>query len=129
MRNFKILFKILLNFDYYMLLRSDINEAVKEAKHWFKLEKDKGIDSQIYKSAKNHLRGNNFTIFYDDAINKLNKIIFEYSSSNGIYAETDGKKIWINTYEEWDHNLLVSILIHEALHFIIKTNGKHNIRR
>lgn len=110
-----------------MLLRSHIEEAVKEAKQWFISEKKKGIESLIYISAKNHLRGGNFTIFFDNAINRLNNINFYYNSNDNLYAETNGIKIWLNTYENLDHKLLVSILIHEALHFIIQTNGKHDI--
>jgi len=110
-----------------MLLLSHIEGAVKEAKQWFISEREKGIESLIYISANNHLRGGSFTIFYDEAINRLNKINFYYNSNNNLYAETNGIKIWLNTYEEWDHNMLVSTLIHEALHFIIQTNGKHDI--
>ena len=110
-----------------MLLRSLIEEAVKEAKQWFISEREKGIESLIYISANNHLRGGSFTIFYEEAINRLNKINFYYNSNDNLYAETNGVKIWLNTYEEWDHDFLVSTLIHEALHYIIQTNGKHYI--
>jgi hypothetical protein len=110
-----------------MLLRSLIEKAVNEAKQWFISEREKGIESLIYISANNHLRGGSFTIFYEEAINRLNKINFYYNSNDNLYAETNGVKIWLNTYEKWDHDILVSTLIHEALHYIIQTNGKHYI--
>lgn len=110
-----------------MLLRSQIDKAVRAAKEWFFLEEDKGEESIIYESAKNHLRGGNFIIWFDEAIYKLDHINFYYDCTNDINAETDGIQIWINTYQKWDHNLLVNTLIHEALHFTIRTNGKYDI--
>ena len=110
-----------------MLLRSHIEKAVKEAKEWFLIEEKKGKDSLIYKSAKNHMRRENFIIWYDEAIYKLNHIEFYHDETNDRWGETDGIKIWLNTYRTWDHELLKNTLIHEALHFTIRSQGKYDI--
>ena len=110
-----------------MLLSSQIDKAVKAAKKWFFLEENKGEESIIYQSAKNHLRGGNFIIWYDEAIYKLNHIELYNGDINDRWGETDGIKIWINSNKNWNYELLKNTLIHTALHFTIRTNGKYDI--
>lgn len=110
-----------------MLLRSDINNAVTEAKKWFLKEEKKGKNSMIFKSAKNSLRSEDFVIWYDEAIYKLDHLEFYYDEVNQYWAETDGIKIWLNTYMNWNHELLKNTLIHEALHYVIQRQGRHEL--
>jgi hypothetical protein len=111
-----------------MLLRSDIKKAIREAEKWFYAEQKKEKNSSIYKAAENYLRGSNFIIWYDEAIYKLNNIEYYYDEINdGFWAETDGIKIWLNTFQDWNDELLKNTLIHTALHFTIRSNGKYDI--
>ena len=110
-----------------MLLRSNIKKATNEAKEWFYTEQNKGKNSLIYKAAKNYMRGENFIIWYDEAIYKLNNIEYYYDETDKKCAETDGIKIWLNTFQDWNDELLKTILIHEALHFTIRSYGKYDI--
>ncbi|VVU94920.1 hypothetical protein CPAV1605_645 [seawater metagenome] len=110
-----------------MLLRSHIVKAVEDAKKWFLIEEKKGKNSLIYKSAKSHLRGGNFIIWYDEANYKLNHVELYHGGVNEHWGETDGITIWLNTCKNWNHELLKNILIHEALHFTIRNQGKYDL--
>ena len=110
-----------------MLLRSNINKAITEAKNWFLKEEKKGENSMVFKSAKNHLRSDDFVIWYDEAIYKLEHLEFYYDDINQYWGETDGIKIWLNTYMDWTPELLKNTLIHEALHFTIQRKGKYDL--
>ena len=110
-----------------MLLRSHLERAIEDAKKWFLIEEEKADNSLVYKSARNHLRGNNFQIWYDEAIYKLDHVELYHDDIKEYWGETDGNTIWLNTYKDWNHELLKNTLIHEALHFIIKSNGKYYI--
>jgi hypothetical protein len=110
-----------------MLLRNKIRVAVIKAKYWIKNEKKKDKHSRIYKTAKFYLRSALFYIDYDEAIQRLDKIIFIYDDIEQHYGETDGHDIKINRFYNLNNKQLKLLLIHEALHFIIKKDGIHGI--
>ena len=110
-----------------MLLRSHLEKAIEDAKKWFLIEEEKGNNSLVYKSARNHLRGNNFMIWYDEANYKLNHVELYHDEVNQYWGETDGITIWLNSYKNWNHELLKNTLIHEALHFTIRNQGKYDL--
>ena len=110
-----------------MLLRNRIRLAVVKAKDWIKNEKKKGKHSRIYKTTKFYLRGALFSIDYDEAIQRLDKIIFIYNNIEKQYGETNGVDIKINRFYNLNDKQLKLLLIHEALHFIIKKDGIHGI--
>ena len=109
-----------------MILRSQINKAVNNAKKWFYNEQLKGKTSIIYIVAKKHLRNDDFVIWYDEAEYKLDHIQFIESNAD-FQGETDGVTIWINKFYEWNDTSLELFLIHEALHFTIRRKGIHDI--
>ena len=84
-----------------MILRSQINKAVNNAKKWFYNEQLKGKKSIIYIVAKKHLRNDDFVIWYDEAEYKLDHIQFLESNAD-FQGETDGVTIWINKFYEWN---------------------------
>jgi len=110
-----------------MLTRAQLNRVIKKVKLWLEKERDKGIDSIIYKKTTSHLRGNNFFINYDNAFDRLKNIKLEYEDIIQNWAETDGSSITINSYHDWEDSILEKTLIHEALHFIILRDGRHEI--
>ena len=110
-----------------MILRSDIKKASIDAKKWFIKEKNKGKKSIIYKTAKSHVRNENFIISFDDAFKRIDNIEFYYEDIIQNWGETDGVTLWLNTSKNWNYKLLKNIIIHEALHFIIRNQGRHFI--
>ncbi len=108
-----------------MLFRFQLNPAIKEAKNWLIKQQKRGKNSKIYKTARFFIRNNNFKIYYKEAIQRLDNIEFYYDNIEKNLGETDGNVIRINTYHTWDHEMLVNLLIHEALHFMIKNDGKY----
>ena len=110
-----------------MLLRNKLRLAVVKAKDWINNEKKKGKRSRIYKIAKFNLRGALFSIDYDEAKQRLDKINFIYNDIEKQYGETNGIDIKINIFYNLNDKQLKLLLIHEALHFIIKKDGIHGI--
>ena len=110
-----------------MITRARLNKAIKKAKLWFENEEKKGKDSNVYQAVKSHLRGEDFKIYYDEAIYKLDHINFYYEDDLQNWGETDGLSLSLNSYHEWDDEALEKTLIHEALHFIIQRQGIHEI--
>ena len=110
-----------------MLLRNKLKKAVNKAKVWFMIEKSRGKESRVYKVSKFYLRGADLTIDYDEALHRLNNIKLIYDNIEQQYGETDGINIAINTFYNLNVNELKLLLIHEAIHFIIKKDGIHGI--
>ena len=109
------------------VIEEQIKKAVNKAKAWFLIEKSKGKESRIYKVSKFYLRGADLTIDYDEALGRLNNIKLIYNNIEQQYGETDGINIVINTFYNFNVNELKLLLIHEAIHFIIKKDGIHGI--
>lgn len=110
-----------------MLLRNKLKDAINKAKIWIMIEKNKGKESRIYKIAKFYLRGADLSIDYDEALQRLDKIKLIYDNIEQQYGETDGINISINTFYNLNDKELKLLLIHEAIHFIIKKDGIHGI--
>ena len=108
-----------------MLTKTRLNIAKKRSINFFKQEKKKK-KSNIYKTAEEYLKSD-FYINYKKAFDLLDNIEIIYDPINKHWAETDGKKIYINNYKDeffYDINILKNTLIHEALHGIIIKNNK-----
>ena len=107
--------------------RSMIKKAKNQAKKFFTEQLQFGKNSKIYKSCKSVLRTDKFSIDYHVAFRCLNHINFIYDSINDHWAETDGKSISINMYKTYTDELLTLTLIHEAIHYIVHRNFRHEI--
>ena len=110
-----------------MLLRNKLKKAVNKAKNWIMIEKSKGKKSRVYKISKFYLRGANLSIDYDEALHRLDNIKLIYDHIEQQYGETDGINITINTFYNLNDKELELLLIHEAIHFIVKKDGIHGI--
>ena len=110
-----------------MLLRNKLKKGINDAKFWLLKEKKKGKNSRVYKIAKFYLRGSELSIDYDEGIQRLDNVNLIYDDIEQQYGETNGIDIKINTFYNLSENNLKLLLIHEALHFIIKKDGRHGI--
>lgn len=112
-----------------MITRKLIKKAREKSRRFITNHQNKGKHSSLYFAAKSLLRTSDFSINYNIAFKLLNNIDFFYDNINQHWAETDGDHILLNTFKNYYNreDLLVSTLIHEALHNIIYRNNKHTI--
>ncbi len=118
------------------LTREKINDAKGRVRNFFKTNKKMGKKSKIYKISKKYCRNKNIKIDYNSGLQCLERINLFYNDIEKHWAVTDGIGIWLNTYREYNDDLLEKTLLHEALHGIILANGyyipeykEHNIMK
>jgi hypothetical protein len=107
------------------LTRTTIKKTKQQARNYFNHHKSLKNKSLIYQVGKFICRSNNIIIDYDRKV--LDNIEFFYDSINRHWAETDGKKIYINTYKKLTENLLYYTLLHESFHGMIKRHNNHEL--
>lgn len=78
--------------------------------------------SQIYKASLKILKNKPIVNYNRKKI--LKNIYFIYNFVDKHWAETDGEKIWLNTYKDFNIETLYYTILHEALHGAIYENGK-----
>ena len=110
-----------------MITRFQISKARYRAKCWFVKECLKKSKTKILRAAKKVCRNHKVILDFKHSLKVLNNIDFIYNDIDRHWAETDGKIILLNTWKEWDDELLMYTLIHEALHGIFLRDGIHYI--
>ena len=107
----------------YKFTRHNIQVAKLFTIKWLKNNNHKFND--IIKSV---LRTPHFTLDYNHLVNILNNIDFIYNDIDCHWAETDGKIIWLNSWNEtnrWNQDTINYTIVHECLHGLIKRDGIH----
>tara|TARA_B100000287_G_scaffold420782_1_gene460621 strand:- start:917 stop:1291 length:375 start_codon:yes stop_codon:yes gene_type:complete len=103
------------------LTRYVLKKCLRRVNNYINEQKKLGIKSDIMSCSKLKIRKSKIDINY----RTLTDIIFIYDSINKHWAETDGYKIWLNTYKEYNDDTLYYTLLHENLHGIIYRNGEN----
>ena len=101
------------------ITRYQIQQGIKHTQNY--INKNKSL---IYKVATNICRSN---IIIDYKRNVLNNIEFIYDPKGDYWAETDGIKIIINTYNNFTPDVLYFTLLHETMHGMIKRINNHEL--
>ena len=106
------------------LTRDALQRAAGRARVWFAAQESYGRHSAIHHAAARHLRGAEFAMDYEAAYRLLTRIEFAHDCDDVWWAETDGRRIWLNTYAPWSATTLEWTLIHEAMHnTIVRCDG------
>ena len=89
---------------------------------FLKHQKEMGCESDVYKAIEKVCRVHNVHVNYDRT-SLLNNIELIFDAKEKHWAETDGQKIWLNTWHDYNTDLLYKTLLHEVLHGMILRNG------
>lgn len=106
------------------ITKCTLNAELLRVKKWLSSERKAGFRSKLIRAIPSIIRGK-YTLDWNNAMNVLQNI--EFIPANEFpqhWAETDGKKIWINPLKEWSREDLFYTLLHEALHGIVR-RGTH----
>lgn len=109
------------------ITKCTLNAELLRVKKWLSSERKAGLRSKLIRGIPSIVRGK-YTLDWKNAMNVLQNI--EFIPANEFpqhWAETDGKKIWINPLKEWSREDLFYTLLHEALHGIVRRGTRGDV--
>lgn len=106
------------------ITRYKINNIRNKLKKYL-LNVKKNKKNKLYRIAYFICRSKKINIDFDR--NLIYNIEFIYDNINKHWAETDGIKIYINSYIKYNKKTLYYTIKHEMIHGMIKRNNNHEL--
>ncbi len=109
------------------ITKSTLRVELSRVKGWLDRERKAGIRSRLVRMIPTVVRGK-YTLNWNNAMKVLQTVDFIPADElPQHWAETDGKKIWINPLKEWSREELFYTLLHEALHGIVQRGTRGDV--